>query len=247
MKNLKKLPTKQLEKFSNIFTQLGLVLVLFIVYITLEHETEQKQFTTEDYQSSEIVVIQPNEIFEFTREPKKQKKVEPQKNNSLILDEPIKQVDNDKKETIVINEPEEPKEFDINKVEVVDEPLDEEPLETVPYMMIQNVPVFKGCEGLEKAENKKCFDKKMKRFVQRNFDAELASDLGLDSGIYKIQTQFIIDQKGNVIDIKIRAPHLKLKKEAQKMILKLPKFTPGKQGSRAVKVRYNLPISFKVD
>ena len=38
MKNLKKVPTKQLEKFSNIFTQLGLVLVLFIVYLTLEHK-----------------------------------------------------------------------------------------------------------------------------------------------------------------------------------------------------------------
>jgi len=40
MKNFKKAPTKQLEKFSNIFAQLGLVLVLFVVYVSLEHQTE---------------------------------------------------------------------------------------------------------------------------------------------------------------------------------------------------------------
>jgi len=45
MKNVKKLPTKQLEKFSTIFTQLGLVLVLFIVYLAIEHETEEKKLS----------------------------------------------------------------------------------------------------------------------------------------------------------------------------------------------------------
>lgn len=248
MKNLKKLPTKQLEKFSNIFTQLGLVLVLFIVYVTLEHETEQQHLAIKNYDPSEIVVLQPDEIFEFTREPKEAPKEEPPKTSTFVFDEPIDKVDNTKKETAFLNDPKEPKEFDIDKVVLVDDPVDtNEPPEIVPYMMIQNVPVFKGCEGLKKEENKKCFDKKMKRFVQRNFDADLASDLGLNSGKYRIQTQFIIDDKGNVVDIKIRAPHAKLKKETQKMIEKLPKFTPGKQGTKAVKVRYNLPISFQVD
>ena len=112
--------------------------------------------------------------------------------------------------------------------------------------MIQNAPVFKGCEGLLKEENKKCFDKKMNKFVQRNFNAELVNEVGLSSGKYKIQTQFIIDNKGNVVDIKILAPHARLKKETQQLIEKLPKFTPGKQSNKAVKVRYTLPISFQV-
>ncbi len=248
MKNLKKLPTKQLEKFSNIFMQLGLVLVLFVVYVTLEYETEQKQLAIVDRGSSEIIVIHPDEIFEFIKEPKVEPKVEPPKSNPFIPDAPIEKVKDNKKETTLFIEPEEPKKFDINKLVEIDNLDDDEKTpDTVPYMMIQNVPVFKGCEGLEKEENKKCFDKKMKRFVQRNFDAELTIDLGLRSGKYRIQTQFIIDDKGNVVDIKIRAPHIKLKKEAQEMIQKLPKFTPGKQGSKAVKVRYNLPISFQVD
>ena len=57
MKNLKKLPSKQLEKFSTIFTQLGLVLVLFIVYVTLEHETKQSRFIVQSsYEPTTIFV-----------------------------------------------------------------------------------------------------------------------------------------------------------------------------------------------
>ena len=57
----------------------------------------------------------------------------------------------------------------------------------------------------------------------------------------------LIDEKGHVIDIKIRAPHKRLKKEMQRLIQKLPKFTPGKQQNRTVRVRYTLPIAFSVE
>ena len=87
----------------------------------------------------------------------------------------------------------------------------------------------------------------MKKFVQRNFDAQLANELGLRSGKHKIYTQFIIDDKGNVVEIKINAPHIKLKNETEDLLLKLPKFTPGKQQNKTVKVKYTLPITFLVD
>lgn len=119
--------------------------------------------------------------------------------------------------------------------------------DVVSFINIQNAPIFKGCEGLSKIENKVCFDRKMKRFVQRNFDAGLANELGLNAGKNKIRTQFLIDEKGNVVDIKIRAPHRQLKKETARLIKKLPKFTPGQQQNKFVRVRYTLPIAFSVE
>lgn len=246
MKNVKKLPTKQLEKFSTIFTQLGLVLVLFIVYLTLEHKTLQKSVAIYEPEVNEPIYVEPSTEIIFQKEKIVKLRVEMPK-TVFILDEPIKDVDNKTEETVILQPTEEPVPFDVNTVVTVKIPDPEEPAETVPFIMIQNAPVFKGCEGLSKEENKKCFDKKMNKFVQRNFDPGIANDLGLNSGKYKIQTQFIIDDKGDVVDIKIRAPHTRLKKQTQDLIEKLPKFTPGKQRNKSVKVRYTLPISFLVD
>lgn len=248
MKNLKKRPTKQLEKFSTIFTQLGLVLVLFVVYLFLEHKTEQKTLAVFD------PVIQ-NNLFEetateisFTKEVIPKPKVIVSKSSLFVVDDPIKKSKNDIEENIVdFTEEEDLKQIDINTLFTVDEPNDEEAPETVPYILIENAPVFKGCEGLSEKENKRCFDKKMKRFVNRNFDVELANKVGLNSGNHRILSQFIIDEKGNIIDIKINAPHIKLKKETQHLIEKLPQFTPGKQRNKPVKVKYALPITFHVN
>jgi protein TonB len=245
MKNLKKLPTKQLEKFSNIFTQLGLVLVLFIVYLTLEHKTPQTKSVAADYDIPDRVILELDQDIIFVKEPKNEPKPKTALSQVFIPDEVVKGNNNiiehdfldDTKDNFI----------EVTEESIVEVEIKEEIINDVPYDFIQEAPVFKGCEGLSKTENKECFDKKMKRFVQRNFDADLASDLGLNSGKYKIHTQFIIDDKGNVMDIKIRAPHTKLKKETQQLIEKLPKFTPGKQNDKNVRVRYTLPISFQVD
>ncbi|WP_435414003.1 energy transducer TonB [Polaribacter aestuariivivens] len=246
MKNLKKLPTKQLEKFSNIFTQLGLVLVLFIVYISLEHQTEQKGVAIYQPNDNNFVYIQPDKQVLFQKEVKEIPKTQAVKKQTFIPEEVVKGND-DIKETIIDVPKEDPVLVNIDDIVVAKIP-DEDPfVNDVPFVMIEDAPIFKGCEGLSKEENKLCFDKKMKQFVQRNFDADLASELGLRAGKYKIQTQFLIDDKGNVVDIKIRAPHKQLEKETNDLIKKLPKFTPGKQRNKPVRVRYTLPIAFSVE
>ena len=57
MRNLKKDPTKQLEKFSTIFMQIGLVFVLFIVYLLLEYESEQVHSVIQDPDPDETIVV----------------------------------------------------------------------------------------------------------------------------------------------------------------------------------------------
>jgi len=242
MKNIKKVPNKQLEKFSNIFTQLGLVLVLFIVFISLEYKTEKQTVAILKNDFNEQTYIPQNETYVFVKETKVVPKTTVHKIKKIIIDN-IEKGNNTVIETVI--EQTTSLKFDANRIIEVN---DFEPIiEDVPFINIEEAPVFKGCENLSKEENKKCFDRKMKAFVLRNFNPNLANDLGLHSGIHKIQTQFIIDQKGTVIDIKIRAPHKELKKETTKLLNKLPNFTPGKQRNKPVRVRYTLPIIFRVD
>jgi protein TonB len=246
MKNLKKTPKKQLEKFSTIFTQLGLVLVLFVVYLALNYKTEQTAFSLKKHQNSEIVYLEPQQNVIFKKEELVKEKPALKKAQKLILDE-ISKVDDKTIETFI----ETPKEkmISLNPDDIIEVKILENDLiiETVPFVDIEFAPIFKGCEGLSKEENKKCFNSKMMQFIQRNFDLERASELGLNSGKYKILSQFIIDNTGNVVDILIKAPHPKLTKEIQKLIDNLPKFTPGKQRGKPVKVKYTLPISFQVE
>lgn len=246
MKNSKKLPAKQLEKFSNIFTQLGLVLVLFIVFITLEHQTEQKTPVAKVFSTDNLVYDKFDEEIFFRKEVKPKPKIFV-KPTILIIDTPIVKGDDNTKETIIDIIDKTPEKIDINTVEIIDK-VDEQPIvEDVAFVNVQNAPIFKGCENLSKEENKRCFDKKMKQFVVRNFDIELANQIGLRSGNHKIRTQFVIDDKGEVVDVKIAAKHKALEEEANRIIKKLPQFKPGKQNNRSVKVKYYLPISFSIE
>lgn len=245
MKNTKKIPTKQLEKFSNLFMQLGIVLVLFIVFISLEHQTEQKTIAVFKLDKRQTIYVEPDTDVVFTKEQKVVPKIEVVKVQPLIIDKIVKG-DDKVIETIIDDTPvETPVLVDIDKV--VEVKIKEDFLEDVDFISIEDAPVFKGCENLSKEKNKICFDKKMKQFVQRNFNVELANEIGLHSGKHKIHTQFVIDNKGEVVDVKIRTVYKTLEKEALRVIKKLPKFKPGKQNSNTVNVRYNLPIAFSLE
>ncbi|AUC16417.1 hypothetical protein BTO06_15220 [Tenacibaculum sp. SZ-18] len=250
MKKLKKHPRKQLEKYSNIFTQLGLVLVLFIVFVTLEHQTEKKSeaiardfiinddntFTLSDYVKIPKIV----EVHKPTPKPRVIPKVVP-----LINFKPVKETSK-----IEVTEPAIVVSDNTPVITTKVIPAEnKEPTLVGPVSInnVQRAPIFKGCERSSEIENRRCFESKMKQLVLRNFNTELANELGLRSGKKRIMTQFVIDKNGYVTDIQIRAPHPELKKEAGRIIGKIPKLTPGMQNDKAVKVKYTLPISFMVE
>ena len=87
----------------------------------------------------------------------------------------------------------------------------------------------------------------MRKHVQRYFDAELANELGLAPGKKRIFVQFKIDKDGSITSVNARAPHPRLKKEAERIAKKLPKMVPGRQRGKPVRVGYTLPITFNVE
>jgi hypothetical protein len=116
----------------------------------------------------------------------------------------------------------------------------------VPFAVVENAPIFPGCDKGDNNAKKACMSQKISEFVNRKFNTDLASELGL-SGRQRINVIFKIDKSGKITGIRARAPHPGLEKEATRVIAMLPQMQPGKQRGRAVTVPYSLPIIFQVD
>ena len=249
MKEKKKHPKKQLEKYSNIFMQLSLVLVLFVVYQVIEFESVKPKIAIDlpDFTDEHIYTLD-NEPVQFKKEFKKIAKVVKPKSTIIDKIEIKKNDDLIRKENLIINEPIDKVKEEINNA--LDSYIpDDDPIviDDVDFMIIEDAPIYKGCEGLSKEENKKCFIASIQKYVIRKFNVDLAQDLNLRSGKHKIFAQFVISKTGNIKDIKIKAPHYKLKKEVKNIIEKLPQFTPGMQRKVPVNVKFTLPITFHVE
>ena len=240
---LKKHPKARLEKYSKIFMEIGLVLVLFIVYQLLEHKTYDsiigdsfKDVVMVDDDKEDVPIVNREEI------------VLPKNTPPPPVPEKIKVVEDelDIEETILEDtETDETEAVEIVDVPIVEEEEEEEIIEDVPFMVIENAPVYPGCTG-DKKELKDCFTKKIREFFVKRFDGDLAKELGLSPGKKRIIVLFRVDTKGVVTDIRARAPHPKIQQEVTGIISKLPQMTPGSQRGTPVRVQYTLPITFHV-
>lgn len=239
---IKKHPKANLENYSKLFAQLGLVLSLFITYLLIQNKTFDNQIAMLLNQDRKLI-DETEQLIDFKIEQPKLQSQPPKKVIIDVIDQVKDNVDID--ETVIdvvdIDTP-----VDISTIS--DVKLDEEfnPEDEVDYIMLEEAPLFPGCKGTNE-ERKACFSKQISKYINRKFNAGLAEELGLAPGVQRIFTLFKIDINGNIVDIQARAPHKKLKEEAIRVINLLPKMEPGKQQGKAVKVRYSMPIIFKVE
>ena len=234
----KKNPKVTLDNYSKIFIQLGLVLALFLSYVVIEKKSFRQYKVLQGVSMNQDIDEEPPII--------KPRELETPKTEPPVLPEKIEVVDDDDvNETVIqFKVPDETEALEMANIEEVDEPV--EVIEDVPFTIIEDVPVFPGCKG-NKKELKSCFNKKMQKHFQRKFNADLPNDLGMSPGKKRIIMLFKIDKVGNIVDIRAKAPHPKLQKEAIRIINLLPKMKPGRQRGKAVGVKYTLPMRIEVE
>lgn len=238
---LKKNPKSDLKKRSLLFFQIGLIAVLLFTYVTIEWKTYDKsninlgQIDLDD-DDEEIPIVELN-----TPPPPPPPPPPPAPEIIEVVE------DEEEIEETIIESTETSIDEEIVEVEEVEVAEEEEEIADVPFAVIENVPIFPGCESKKNnAERKACMSEKVSKLVNRKFNTELGSDLGL-SGVNRIFVSFKIDRNGNITNIRSRAPHPRLEQEAERVIKLLPKMTPGKQRGKPVGVLYSLPITFKVE
>ncbi len=121
---------------------------------------------------------------------------------------------------------------------------EEEEIIDVPFAVIEDVPVFPGCEDVEKNQLRNCFQEQMNKHIKRNFRyPEIAQEMGIQGRVF---VNFIISEDGSITNIRMRGPDKNLEDEAKRIISLLPNMTPGKQRGRPVRVPFSIPIVFRL-
>ena len=234
----KKNPKANVGRNSSLYFAIGLALMLFLTNMAINHKTWDKS-------NIDIGQLNLDEELEEEIPITEQIQTPPPPPPPPAAPEVIEVVEDEEEvEETVIESTETNQEEEIVEVEDVEVEEVEEDIE-VPFAVIENVPIYPGCESGNNEAKKKCMSEKIAQFVNKKFNTDLASDLGL-SGRQRINVIFKIDKTGNIVGVRARAPHPKLEAEAARVINLLPKMQPGKQRGKAVTVPYSLPILFQV-
>ncbi|MCB0446237.1 MAG: energy transducer TonB [Gelidibacter sp.] len=235
-----------LQKNSTLYFQVGLIICLLVTFGVFEMNFEK---TNHDYAIvdpiDEISEFAP-EVFEIEKTDKQ--KVDEKKTSVVITKEPIEKENDyvEKLPTQLFTEPQTSSNTTakIDEIDKIEKIIEED--HVFSTIGVEKVPIYPGCESAKNNKQRlECMSEKLSKLVQRNFDLDLATELGL-TGTQKIDIAFKIDKNGNIADVKARAPHHQLEKEAVRLTTKIPKMQPGKQREKPVTVMYNLPIIFKV-
>ena len=232
----KKNQKADLSKNSSLYFVIGLSVILLISWQAIEWKTYDRSLY--DYEALNVEDDDDEEI-PITE----QLKTPPPPPPPPPAPEVIEVVEDEEEVEETVIESTETNEDEIIEVEEVEIEEVEEDID-VPFAVIEDVPIFPGCEKVSKDKRRDCFQEKMNNHIRNNFRyPEIAQEMGIQGRVY---VNFIIDKDGSITNIRMRGPDQNLEKEAQRIISRLPSMTPGKQRGRPVRVPFSIPITFRL-
>lgn len=237
---IKKNPKFDLNKDRSLYFSLGLCIMLFLTWMALEIKTYDKETLlnyniTEDREYREEIPIT-----NLNTPPPPPPPVTPPETIEIVADEV------EIEETVITSTETNQDEAIPDRIIRVEEVQVAEVIEDiyVPFAVIEEVPIFPGCEGTPKELMRKCFVEKVQDHIRKNFHYPQSA---MDNNIQgKVYVQFTIDENGHIVNIISRAPDFILKESAENLMKSLPEMTPGRQRGKPVKVNYSLPVVFKL-
>ena len=120
----------------------------------------------------------------------------------------------------------------------------EEVLNAQPFNFVQIPPSHPDCKQKTQSKKNRCFEQKIRAHIKANLDIPAFKKLSLSKTKHKVPFFFVIDKKGNVTGIKVRASHTDIEQNIINSIKTLPTFIAGVQDDTATAVSYNSEISF---
>ena len=232
----KKNPKVDLSKNSSLYFVIGLALILFFTWQAIEWKSYEKSLY--DYEALNVEEDDDEEI-PITEQIKTPPPPPPPPPAPEIIE--VVEDEEEVEETVIEStETDEDEIVEVEEVEIEEEFEDVD----VPFAVIEDVPIFPGCEKVKKSERRDCFQEQMNKHIRKNFRyPEIAQEMGIQGRVY---VKFIIAKDGQITNIRMRGPDKNLEKEAERIVSKLPQMTPGKQRGRPVRVPFSIPITFRL-
>ncbi len=223
---LKKTPRADLQNKRGLLLEIGIVISLLLVigafaYTPREHRIEQME--------QEVIVIE-EEMMEVTRQDQKPPEA-PKKTEMKVIADMLSIVKNDTKITTEVDFGEFDEDTEIVQiVEVKEEEIEDEEI----FISAETMPSFQGGD-LNVFRN----------WVQGKLRyPQIAQENGISGNVI---LQFVIEKDGSLTNIVVlRTPDRSLSEEAIRVLNQSPKWSPGKQRNQAVRVKYTLPVSFRI-
>ena len=227
---VKKSPKADLEnkKASNLL--IGVILTLSVLFIGFEWSEREVKVVTE---SGITEIVFEEEMIPITeQEPPKQAPPPPEAPKMEEIIE-IAENDEDIEETTIDASDDIQAAVDIKgygaAVEVEEEEVEEEQI----FQVVEEMPEFPGGQ----AECMKWLGKNMKY-------PQISQENGVQG---RVIVQFVVNSDGSIVDAQVvRGVDPYLDKEALRVIGLMPKWKPGKQRGKAVRVKFTLPVMFRL-
>jgi protein TonB len=230
----KKNPNADLEQFRGVFLQAGLVFALVVCIVAINWKSYDETLT--DLGDLEVVI--DDEIIPIT-----QRQTAPPPPPPPPPPEVIEVVEDDVEleEELEIQSTETDMNEEVEVIEMEEEVSDE----VLNFAVVENKPVFPGCENVPKAEEVACFQKEISKHVATNFSfPEMARQMGIQGTVY---VSFVIEKDGSISNVEVlRGVDKLLDDEAVRVIKKLPKMTPAKQRGKPVRMSFQMPIKARL-
>jgi len=215
---IKKNSKVDLEKKRSLFLQIGLTISLLIVLIAFEYKTYDKN--NYDLGALNLDDLE-EEIIPITKQEIKPPPPPPPPPEVIEIVEDEVEIE----EELEIEDTE----SDEDEIIEIEEEDDEE-----FFMVVENMPEFPGGDlGLMK-------------YIQKNVRyPAIAKEYNITG---KVFISFIVDKKGSVTNVKVvRGVDKNLDEEAVRVVKSLPKYKPGKQRGKPVRVMFTIPINFTLN
>ena len=227
---IKKSEKASLENKKLLFTEIGFVFALLVVWGAFEYTTKEKKVSMFDQQEAVVEIEDMVPITEETPPPPEAAPKIPVLSDQIdIVDDDIKLED----DTFMNLEDDANMGVEImDYVEEVQEEVVEE--EAIPFQLVEEKPSFNGGDANE-----------FSKWVNSKLVyPEIAKENGVQG---RVTLQFTVEADGRVTNVKVlRGVDESLDKEAVRVVASSPKWKPGKQRDRAVKVTYTFPVIFQL-